>query len=142
LKKKYGLSIQAMAFRFRDLGIISDSYFSVFFAYMNQRDFKVNEPGSKELTFQEEPMAYRAQIYRAVSEGLLSEKDAARFIPGFHVGPQTASLGTLSEIRKLLSIPKEEREKVLDAAAAAALDDYRNPDLNISEVVDDIKEYP
>ena len=141
LKKKYGLSIQAMAFRFRDLGIISQSYFALIFTYMNQKGFKVKEPGSEEPTFQEEPMAFKAQVYRAASEGLISEQDIARFLPEHMVRIEGSSLGSSADIKRLLSLPKEEREKVLEAAASAAVGDYESSEINLGETVDDVTEY-
>jgi hypothetical protein len=141
LKKKYGVSIQAMAFRFRDLEIISHSYFSLFFTWINQHGFKVQEPGSDQLTFQEEPTAFKAQVYRALSEGLLSQNDFSRLLPGNPIQPEGASLGSSAEIKRLLSLPKEEREKVLEAAANAAVDDYASSEVNLGDLVDDIKEY-
>lgn len=142
LKKRYGLSIQAMAFRFRDLGIISDSYFSLIFAYLNKAGFKVQEPGSQELTFQETSTTFQSQVYRALAEGLISETDAARFLPGHDTRAGTPRLGSSSDIKRILSLPKDERDRVLEAAAAAAVGDYESPEVNISDIVDDIKEYP
>jgi transcriptional regulator with XRE-family HTH domain/Zn-dependent peptidase ImmA (M78 family) len=142
LKKKYGLSIQAMAFRFRDLEIISQSYFSLIFTYINQKGFKVKEPGSEDLTFQEEPTAFQAQVYRAMSEGLISEHDVSRFLPRHTIHPENTRLGSSSDIRRLLALPKGETEKVLEAAANAAVGDYENPEFGLGDAVDDIKEYP
>jgi len=141
LKKKYGVSIQALAFRFFDLGIISQSYFSLFFTWINQHGFKMQEPGSDQLTFQEEPSAFKAHVYRALSEGLISENDFSRFLPGNPIQPESASLGSSAEIKRLLSLPKEERDKVLEAAANAAVDEYASAEVNLGDLVDDTEEY-
>jgi Zn-dependent peptidase ImmA (M78 family) len=141
LKKKYGLSIQAMAFRFRDLGIISQSYFSLIFTYINQQGLKIQEPGSEDLTFQEEPNTYKAQVYRALSEGLISEQDVKRLLPAHTVRPDGRGLGSSADIKRLLSLPMEEREKILEAAASAAVSDYEDTEVNLGDSVDDIEDY-
>jgi hypothetical protein len=142
LKKKYGLSMQAMAFRFLDLGVITRSYFSLFFNWINQHGFKVNEPGSDQLTFQEEPLGFRSQILRAFSEGLISETDFARLRPGQTPPSGKTALGSSADIKRLLSLPKIEREKILEAAATAAGKDYSDPEVNLGDSVDDVIEYP
>jgi transcriptional regulator with XRE-family HTH domain len=142
LKKKYGLSIQAMAFRLRDLEIITSSYFSLIFTYLTQLGFRVQEPGSEELTFQEEPMTFRRHVYRARAEGLISEQDVARFLPGHVTRPESSGPKTSSDIKRLLSLPKAERESILRAAASAAVEDYSTSEVNLGESVDDIKKYP
>jgi len=141
LKKKYGLSIQAMVVRFRDLGIITQSYYSLFFTWINQKGFKREEPGSDRLTFQEEPTAFKSQVLRAFSEGLITEAEYTRLLPGHPVPSDRTSFGSSAELKRLLSLPKSEREKVLDAAANAAAEDYEDEEIKIGDSVDDIKEY-
>lgn len=46
------------------------------------------------------------------------------------------------ELRRLLSLPKDELEKVLEAAASAASSDYEDLDVNLSETVQDLMDYP
>ncbi len=141
LKKKYGLSIQAMAFRFRDLGVITQSYFALFFTWINQQGFKVDEPGSDQLTFQEEPTAFKSQVLRALSEGLISEDEFVRLLPGQQLPADRTGFGSSVEIKRLLSLSKSEREKILEAAANAAAEDYASSEINLSDSVDDITEY-
>jgi transcriptional regulator with XRE-family HTH domain len=142
LKKKYGLSIQAMAFRLKDLGIISDSYFTLVFSYLNQLGLRIQEPGSQDLTFQEVPMTFRRHVYRARAEGLISEQDVTRFLPDHTARPEGLGPKTSADIKRLLSLPKEERESILEAAASAAVEDYASSEVNLGESVDDLKEYP
>ncbi|MGO8693384.1 MAG: helix-turn-helix domain-containing protein [Rectinemataceae bacterium] len=140
-KKKYGLSMQAIVFRLRDLEVISDSYFTLFFRYFSQMGFRKEEPGSKELKFQEEAMALGGKVHRAFAEGLITEADAARLLPGFRVSVEAPGRIASSEIKRILSLPTEERERILAASAEAVKDAYENPDVNISGLVDDIIEY-
>jgi len=141
LKKKYGISMQAMAFRFLDLGIISRSYFSLFFTWINQQGFKVEEPGSEQLNFQEEPTTFKAQVHRALSEGLITEADFARYLPGQPLPSDRTGFGSSAEIKRLLSLPRTERDKVLEAAATAAAPDYSSAEVALGDLVDDTTDY-
>jgi len=140
-KKKYGLSMQAIAFRLKDLEVISESYFTLFFRYFSQMGFRKEEPGSKELKFQEESMAFGGKVHRAFAEGLITEADAARLLPGFRASADAPSRIASSEIKRILSLPSEERERILAASAEAVKDAYDDPDVNSSGLVDDLIEY-
>jgi len=140
-KTRYGLSMQAIAYRLKDLGVISESYFVLLFRYFNGMGFRTEEPGSKDLKFDETPSAFRRKVYRAVSEGLIASSDAERFLPDFRAGSDSPVRLSAVEIKRLLSLPEEERNKVLEAAAQAAAGVYSDPDVNISGLADDIIEY-
>lgn len=140
-KKKYGLSMQAIAFRLKDLEVISESYFTLFFRFFSQMGFRKEEPGSKELKFQEEPMVFGGKVHRAFAEGLITEADAARLMPGFRVSADAPGRIASSEIKRILSLPTEERERILAASAEAVKDAYDDPDVNSSGLVDDLIEY-
>jgi transcriptional regulator with XRE-family HTH domain/Zn-dependent peptidase ImmA (M78 family) len=139
-KARYGLSMQAIAYRLKDLGVISESYFVLLFRYFNGMGFRTEEPGSSELKFDESPLAFRRKVYRALSEGLISVGDAERFLPGFRAGPDAPARLSAVEIKRLLSLPEAERNKVLEAAAQAAAGAYSDSDVNISGIIDDIIE--
>ena len=140
-KARYGLSMQAIAYRLKDLCVISESYFVLLFRYFNGMGFRTEEPGSKELKFDETPTAFKRKAYRALSEGLISADDAERFLPDFRAGSDSPARLSAVEIKRLLSLPEEERNKVLEAAAQAAREAYADPDVNISGLADDIIEY-
>jgi transcriptional regulator with XRE-family HTH domain len=141
LKKRYGLSMQAIVVRLRDLEVISESYCSLLFRYFNRLNIRVDETGSQDLKFEEEPLAFSAKVHRAYAEGLLSEADALRLLPGFHAETDSTSRLSSTEIKRILALSEEERDKILDASAEASIDIYNNPDVNISGLVDDISEY-
>jgi transcriptional regulator with XRE-family HTH domain len=140
-KARYGISMQAIAFRLRDLGVISETYFVLLFRYFNGMGFRVEEPGSKELMFEESPMAFTSKVHRAFSEALISASDAERFLPGFRTTSDSSARLSALELKRLLSLSEEERNKVLEASAQAALEAYSDPDVNISGLVDDIVEH-
>ena len=140
-KARYGLSMQAIVFRLRDLGVISESHYILLFRYFSSMGFRVEEPGSSELKFEESPMVFKRKVHRALSEGLISASDAERFLPGFHSTLNSPARLSSLEIKRLLSLPSEERDKLLEASTHAALEIYADPEVNISGAVDDIIEY-
>lgn len=75
LKKQYGISIQAIVMRARDLGIITNSYCSQFFFYLNQMGWKVNEPA--EYIGEESSNRFTQLLFRALGEDLISMSKAA-----------------------------------------------------------------
>jgi Zn-dependent peptidase ImmA (M78 family)/DNA-binding XRE family transcriptional regulator len=76
LKKEYGISIQALTMRARDLGIISKSYCNNFFFMFNQfPDWKINEPISYK--GREQSTRFNQLIFRAIAENLISLSKAA-----------------------------------------------------------------
>lgn len=140
VKKRYGLSMQAIAYRLKDLEVISESYFVLLFRYFSSMDFRKEEPGSKELMFQEAPLAFIGKVHRAYSEGLITEGDAERFLPGFHASSEPTGRLLSSEIKRILSLSGEERDNILEAAASAAANVYDDTEVNISGLADDIAE--
>jgi Zn-dependent peptidase ImmA (M78 family)/DNA-binding XRE family transcriptional regulator len=75
LKKQYGISIQAIIMRARDLDIISDSYCKQFFFFMQQMGWKVHEP--VEYLGVEESNRFDQLLLRALAEELISISKAA-----------------------------------------------------------------
>ena len=75
LKQQYGISIQAIIYRLSDLGIISNSYKSYYYRYINQMGWKVDEPYKYE--GKEESNRFDQLIFRALSEDIISMSKAA-----------------------------------------------------------------
>ena len=75
LKKQYGISIQAIVMRAKDLEIITNGYCSQFFFYLNQMGWKVNEP--IEYTGEETSDRFTQLLFRALGEELISMSKAA-----------------------------------------------------------------
>lgn len=141
-KARYGLSMQAIVYRLRDLAVISESYYVLLFRYFNGMGIRVDEPGSNDLKFQESPMVFRGKVHRAFSEGLISESDAERLLPGFRSSSDSPGRLSSVEIKRILSLTSEERDKILEISAHAAVEAYADPDVNISGLADDIIEHP
>ena len=75
IKQKYGISIQAIIYRAKDLNIITNSYFSNLFFLINQMGWKVLEPFEYE--GKENSNRFDQLIYRALSEEIISMSKAA-----------------------------------------------------------------
>jgi Zn-dependent peptidase ImmA (M78 family)/DNA-binding XRE family transcriptional regulator len=75
IKKQYGISMQAIAYRMKDLGIITPSYFKQFMFFINQSGFRIEEPFAYE--GQEKSSRFSQLLFRALGEGLISMSKAA-----------------------------------------------------------------
>lgn len=77
LKKQYGISIQAIVMRAKDLDIISDAYCKQFFFFLNQMGWKVTEPVEFNYEGTEESNRFRQLLYRALAEDIITQSKAA-----------------------------------------------------------------
>lgn len=75
LKEQYGISIQAMIYRLRELDIISEHYKKYYYQYINQMGWKVEEP--YEYKGKETSTRFDQLIYRALAEDIISMSKAA-----------------------------------------------------------------
>lgn len=122
LKEKYGISVQSLTVRCRDLGIINENVFRQMFMFFRSNYWHVNEPGL--CPHREEPVLFRKMIFKAVAEGVISSDKAETLYPGY------AEIGEKSMNRSgwkwndLINVPPHERERALKNAADAAVKDY------------------
>ena len=75
LKKIFGASIQAITYRCKDLGIISNALYRRIFGIISRRgwrSFPYKEPGAMDSKL-EEPMRFERLCFRALSEDVISE---------------------------------------------------------------------
>ena len=107
LKRRFGMSLQAMLYRMKDLEIISESYYSQCFRAICKFGWRKQEPESIPL---ERPERFRQQVLRAVTEQLLSKRDAEKFL-GEKVDEEEAL--SLTKIRSLVKLSLEERRRIL-----------------------------
>lgn len=75
LKKQYGISIQALIYRSKDLNIISENYGRQLLSIIVQNDWKIIEP--VEYTGLEESNRFMQLLFRALAEELISISKAA-----------------------------------------------------------------
>ena len=78
LKQKYGVSMQALAYRMKDLGIITQSHFRRFFQWFNAAGHKEEEPG--EPVSREQPRRFERMVQHARAEELITDRRAAELL--------------------------------------------------------------
>ncbi|MFA5269856.1 MAG: XRE family transcriptional regulator [Methanoregula sp.] len=78
LKHKYGISMQALIYRARDLHIISNAKLNELFDIFNERDWRQSEPGDH--LNSETPSRMKRMIFRALSEHKITRSRAAELI--------------------------------------------------------------
>jgi Zn-dependent peptidase ImmA (M78 family)/DNA-binding XRE family transcriptional regulator len=82
LKQRFGASIQAIAYRCKDLGIINQAAFGSLFRVFAQRGWRTapfEEPGRIEPEM-EEPKRFERLCYRALAERVIGESRAAELL--------------------------------------------------------------
>jgi Zn-dependent peptidase ImmA (M78 family)/DNA-binding XRE family transcriptional regulator len=105
LKQRFGLSVQALLYRLRDLEIITPSYYEKWCMDINRLGWKKEEPNSLP---PEHPSWFRQNVLRAFSTGLLTKEEAEGMIGKLDRGKQPLSL---IERRAFLKLPLEERRR-------------------------------
>jgi Zn-dependent peptidase ImmA (M78 family)/DNA-binding XRE family transcriptional regulator len=75
LKQEYGISMQAIVYRAKELGVISQNYYRQFFFMFNQMGYKVNEP--VEYNGKESAKRFDQLLFRALSEKVITLEKAA-----------------------------------------------------------------
>ena len=75
LKQQYGISMQAIVYRAKELGIVNDNYFKQFFFMFRQMGYKVEEP----VKYQgyEQSTRFKQLLFRALAEEIISMSKAA-----------------------------------------------------------------
>ena len=86
LKQKYGLSMNALVYRARDLGVISEAEKGRLFDAFEAAGWRTEEPG--EPVEAEEPTRLRLLVLQALAEGLIGRRRAEELYKG---GPLTTS---------------------------------------------------
>lgn len=117
LKKIFGISIQALLFRLRDLDIISQTSFSNWYRLINKNNWKKNEPMPME---EETSHWFEKNVLHAFSEGLISSDEAARLL-GENIDSQELSLIKKKEFLKL---SQTDRSKILSEQAERFIEYY------------------
>jgi Zn-dependent peptidase ImmA (M78 family)/transcriptional regulator with XRE-family HTH domain len=76
LKQEYGISMQAIVYRAKELGVITQSYYRQFFFLFNQLGYKVNEPVAY---YGKRPSSrFDKLLFRALTEEVIDIEKAAQ----------------------------------------------------------------
>jgi Zn-dependent peptidase ImmA (M78 family)/DNA-binding XRE family transcriptional regulator len=78
LKEKYGMSMQALIYRMRDLGILNKHYVGRLFDWFEESGHKKDEPG--EAVPREHPQRFERMVEHALAEELISKRRAAELL--------------------------------------------------------------
>lgn len=117
LKQIFGISIQALLFRLKDLDIISQTSFSNWYRIINKNNWKKNEP----MPMKEETSHwFEKNILHAFSEGMITSDEAARLL-GEDIDSQELSLIKKKEFLKL---SQSDRSKILSEQAEKFIQHY------------------
>lgn len=75
IKQQYGISMQALVFRAKNVGLISDNYFRQFYAVFNQLGYRKTEP--VDFVGTEHSNRFSQLLFRALAEDFISMSKAA-----------------------------------------------------------------
>ena len=135
LKRRFGMSIQALLYRLRDLGIIAESYYKQWCMDINRLGWKKQEPLD---LLPEQPQWLRQNVLRALAEGLVTQEEAERMLGETVKGKEPI---TLRQRRAFMKLPLEERRRIL-TEQAEKMAAYYKQDLEWKELQGgDIVEY-
>lgn len=120
LKKRYGMSIQAILFRLKDLRIITASHYKRWCMDINKLGWKKQEP--IEIP-SEKPERFYQQVFRALSEGLIGEAEAEQL---FNDTLEASPPRSLIERRAFLELPMDLRHNLLRKQAKQMTEYYEH----------------
>ena len=120
LKRRYGMSMQAVLFRLRDLGIITNTYYKQWCIQVNKSGWKKREPIKIP---PEKPKRFYLQVHRALSEELITEMEAKLLL---NRPMESSANQSLSERRQFLKLPKTEKDRILCEQAKQMADFYEH----------------
>ena len=135
LKKRFGMSIQALLFRLRDLDIINESYYKQWWIHINRLGWKKREP--LEMTT-EEPQWLRQNLLHALSEKVITHEEAEQMLGESMTMEQPLSLIGRQEFMRL---PLEERRRILTEQARKTVKYYQQSGVDEELQGGDIVEY-
>lgn len=118
LKQRFGLSIQALLYRLRDLDVITESYYKQWCIHINRLRWRKQEPFEMP---PEKPHWMRQSVLRAFSEDAITQEEAERMLGEDLEMEQPLSL---IERRAFMNLPLEERRRILAEQAKKMVSHY------------------
>lgn len=134
LKRQFGISLQALLRRMRDLGIISDSYYRRWCVYISKQGWKKQEPDELE---RETPQWLKRNLSRLVGEGAINQEEAERML-GASIDVKQPHV--IVQRRAFLELPMEQRRKKL-TEQAKLLAGYYEKEAEFLTTEDKINDY-
>jgi hypothetical protein len=134
LKKQFGISLQALLRRMRDLGIINDTYYRRWCVYISKQGWKKQEPDELE---RETPQWLKRNLSRLVGEGAINQEEAERIL-GASIDVQQPH--NIVQRRAFLKLPMDQRRKKL-TEQAKLLAGYYEKEAEFLTTEDKINDY-
>jgi transcriptional regulator with XRE-family HTH domain/Zn-dependent peptidase ImmA (M78 family) len=119
LKQRYGMSIQALVRRLRDLGIIAENHYVQWCRQINSLQWRLHEPMEMPA---EQPMWLRRSLLRATAEGLLTKEEAE----AMQEKQPEEQVIAVCERRAFAKLPLSERRRLLALQAEKAAASYES----------------
>lgn len=135
LKRRFGLSVQALLRRLLDLGIIGESQYRWWFIFLGKMKWRREEPESLP---PERPTWLKQAVHRSIAEGFLTAEDGGQLL-----GEKLEADAGPGMLRRkaFLKLPLEERRRVLESQADKLQKHYEGEqDWKVTES-DDLDEY-
>ena len=120
LKRRYGMSIQALLFRMRNLEVITTSHYRRWCMDINKLGWKKREP--IEIP-PEKPEWFHQQVCRALSEKLIDEQETEQLLDAT---VEKSPLRSLTERSVFLELPIDLRRSLLKEQAKRMVDYYQS----------------
>lgn len=134
LKRRFGMSLQAVLRRLRDIDIITESHYRQWCIHINQLGYRKEEPDRLP---PEQPVWLCQTVLRATAEGLIGRDEAERLLGETMERDEPLSL---VEKRAIMKLPINERRRILAGQAAKAASVYEADsewrDLQGGDIVD------
>lgn len=134
LKRRFGISIQALLHRMLDLGVINDSYYRRWCIYINKTGWKKHEPDELR---REEPQWLNRNLSRLVGEGAITLDEAERIL-GESIDAEEAP--KMVQRRAFLKLPVDKRRQLL-AEQVKSLSEYYEKEAEYLTSEDVISDY-
>ena len=120
LKRRYGMSMQALLYRLRDLEVITESHCTRWYMDISKLGWRKQEPIEMPL---ERPERFHQQVFRALSEGLIAKQEAEQLLSDtLEATPPTS----LIERHAFLQLPTDSRRNLLREQAKQMADYYEH----------------
>jgi len=119
LKKKIGMSVQALIYRLKDLEVISEDYCRHCFKVLSGWGWRKKEPKSLQ---EESPEWLSQNVYKALAEGLIAKKDA-EILLNESINDELSL--SLQRKRSFMKLPLAERKRILSEQAEMFSEEYK-----------------
>ena len=126
LKPRLGMSAQAIAYRLKELGILSPEDHKELSIFFSRKGWRKDEPHKLE---REHSTWLQQSTYHAFAEGLISRDEARDLLGGsFDMEEIVADPLTLRGRREFLKLPVEDRRRLLESQAELATTAFADDD--------------